>query len=302
MSELHFYNAEKRRVAVTKRNKSRIRALYRSVARDIQHEIDTTNAVNVSDRMRVGYLRALRRKIDSALQNVDQNLETLVKDGMMHTASGTVKDARAFLGAVGLNISGAFSRVPQDIVARVASGQVYQSNWTLSHAIWGNSRKIQSDIERIIAQGIAQNKSAYEISKDLERYVNPERAKPWDWGKVYPGTNRVVDYNAQRLSRTLVTHAYQQSLIEVNRNNPYLLGFKWVSSNSSRTCEICEERDGKIYSIDEVPLDHPNGLCTQIAVFKQSLDDIAKDLADKAAEPLNNPEYQKWREYIKNKS
>lgn len=302
MSELHFFNAEKRRVAVTKRNKARIRALYRAAAKDIQKELDSLQGRNVSEKMRAGYLTALQKKINLALDNVDKNLSTLIKDGMIYTAAGTITDAQKFLGAVGLKINSAFSRVPQDVVARVASGQVYESGWTLSKAIWGNSKKIHDDINKIIVQGIAKQKSAYDIGKDLEKYVNPSAKKPWDWGKVYPGTNRIIDYNAQRLSRTLVTHAYQQSMIEVNKNNPYLLGLKWEASSSSRVCDICQERDGQIYPIDDVPLDHPNGMCTQIAVFDRSLDDIAADLAEKAAKPLENPEYQKWREYIQSKS
>ena len=305
MRELHFYNAERRRVAVTKRNKARIRALYRAAAKDIQKEIDYLNSLpilNVSGKMRAGYLGALQKRIDAALKNVDKNLDKIIRDGMVYTADGAVKDVQKFLGSVGMKVTGAFSRVPQDAVAKVASGQLYQSDWTLSKAIWGNSKKIHKDIDKIIAQGIAQNKSAYDIAKDLEKYVNPAKQKPWDWGKVYPGTNKVIDYNAQRLARTMVTHAYQQSLIDVSKNNPYLIGLKWEASNSDRTCELCNERDGKIYPVDDVPLDHPNGMCTQIAVFNKDLDYIAKDLAEKAAEPLNNPEYQEWKEYIKRKS
>ena len=305
MSELHFYNAERRRVAVTKRNKARIRSLYRAAAKDIQKELDRLNSLpnlNVSGQMRTGYLRALQRRINLALDNVDKNLGKIITDGMVYVAEGTVKDAQKFLGTVGMKITGAFSRVPQDVVAKVASGQVYESGWTLNKAIWGNSKKIHDDINKIIAQGIAQQKSAYDIGKDLEKYVTPGKAKPWDWGKVYPGTNKVIDYNAQRLSRTLVTHAYQQSLIDVSKNNPYLIGLKWEASNSERTCELCHERDGQIYPIDDVPLDHPNGMCTQIAVFRKDFDSIAKELADEAAEPLESPEYQAWKEYIKQKS
>lgn len=305
MSELRFYNAERRRVAVTKRNKAKIRALYRAAAKDIQKELDHLNslpALNVSGQMRTGYLRALQKRVNAALDNVDKDLSKIITDGMVYVAEGSVKDAQKFLSAVGMKITGAFSRVPQDVVAKVASGQVYESDWTLNKAIWGNSKKIHDDINKIVAKGIAQQKSAYDIGKDLEKYVTPGKAKPWDWGKVYPGTNKVIDYNAQRLSRTLVTHAYQQSLIDVSKNNPFLIGLKWESSNSSRVCEICQDRDGQIYPIDDVPLDHPNGMCTQIAVFNKDLDTIANELAEEAAEPLQSPEYQAWREYIKQKS
>ena len=142
------------------------------------------------------------------------------------------------------------------------------------------SKKTHKDIDKIVAEGVALNKSAYDIAKDLERYINPTARKEWDWSKVYPGTNRVIDYNAQRLARTLVAHAYQQSLERTCEKNPFVTGYKWVSANSDRTCELCKERDGQIYEKGDLPLDHPNGLCTFIAVIPDSMTDISNRLAD----------------------
>lgn len=303
MNELRFFNAERTRVAVTKRNKKMIRSLYKQVSKDISKEIENLKGkTNISSTMRRSYLNSLQRKINEAVSDIDKTLDVIIKTGIRDTAVGAVMDAQTMLLRSGLTFKAAFSKVPQDIVAKVSSGQVYQSNWTLSKAIWKNTKKIHNDINKIIAKGIAENKSAYDIGKDLEKYVNPSAQKPWNWGKVYPGTKKVIDYNAQRLARTLVTHAYQQSLVETTKNNPYVIGLKWEASNSLRCCDLCQERDGKIYPVDDCPLDHPNGMCTQTVVFDRSLKEIADDLAKKASEPLQSPEYQAWREYIKSKS
>lgn len=305
MPELRFLESQKARAAVTKRNKQKIKALYKQVTKEIQAELKVIKGANISSVMRKAYLNQLQKQVDRALSDVDKNLDKIIKTGMRDTAFGVVTDAQQFLSQVGLKVKGAYLKVPQDIVTRVATGKVYQSDWTLSKAIWQNSKKIHNDINKIIAKGIAENKGAYEIGKDLERYVNPSARKTWAWSKVYPGTNKVIDYNAQRLSRTLVTHAYQQSLIEVNKDNPYVKGVRWEASGGPRTCELCMERDGHIYPIDDVPLDHPNGMCTQVIVLDRSLDEISKDLAEKAAEPLDTPEYQAyraWRESIKRQS
>lgn len=303
MNELRFFNGERTRVAVTKANKNKIKSLYKQVTKEIQQELKSIQVTNISSAMRKEYLRQLQKQVDRALDDVDKNLEIIIKTGIRDTATGVVKDARVFLSAVGLKVKGAYLNVPQDIVTRVATGRVYQSDWTLSKAIWGNTKKIHNDINKIIAKGIAENKSAFDIGKNLEKYVNPAARKDWAWAKAYPGTNKVIDYNAQRLSRTLVTHAYQQSLVEVSKNNPYIKGLRWEASNSSRVCDLCQERDGQIYPVDDCPLDHPNGMCTQVAVLDRPLKDIATDLAEKAAQPLtDNPEYQAWRDYIKQKS
>lgn len=303
MNELRFFNGERVRKWVTKRNAKKIKSLYKQVSKDIAKESKALQGrTNVSSAMRRTYLNTLQKKIDKAMLDVDTNLERIIRTGIRDTATAVTLDAQTLLNRVGLRVRGAFSKVPQDVVAKVTTGKVYQSDWTLSKAIWGNNRKIHNDINTIIAKGIAENKGSYEIAKDLEKYVDPVARKPWDWGKVYPKINKIIDYNAQRLARTLVTHAYQQSLVETTKKNPYVKGLRWEASNSSRTCDLCMERDGKIFPVDDCPLDHPNGMCTQTVVFDRSLDEIADDLAKKASEPLKSPEYQAWREYIRSQS
>ena len=124
--------------------------------------------------------------------------------------------------------------------------------------------------------------------------MNPDARKDWDWGKVYPGTKKVVDYNAQRLARTMVSHAYQQAFVRTTQKNPFVSKYKWEASNSGRVCEICEERDGKLFDKDELPLDHPNGMCTFTTVM-DDLEKIGERLGDWAA-GKSDPELDKWAE------
>ena len=102
----------------------------------------------------------------------------------------------------------------------------------------------------------------YEMAKDLERWVNPDKRNPWNLRnakgrKIYP---RSVDYNAQRLVRTLTQHAYQQSFAGVIKDNKLIEGVIW-RANGSRACPACLAMDGKLFAKDEVPLDHPQGMC-----------------------------------------
>ena len=144
-----------------------------------------------------------------------------------------------------------------------------------------------------MAAGVAANKSAYEIAKDLEQYVNPNAKKEWDWSKVYPGTTKKVDYNAQRLARTMVSHAYQQSLLATTKHNPFVTGYRWRSAHVSRTCELCNERDGQVYSADDLPLDHPNGMCTFLVELSGSLTDVADRLGN-WVNGAEDPELDNW--------
>ena len=127
----------------------------------------------------------------------------------------------------------------------------------------------------IVSKGVAGQKSTYEIAKELEKYVNPSKARPWDWGKVYPGSAKKIDYNAQRLARTMVSHAYQESFVRTTRKNPFIEAYRWLSSEDDRVCPICIERTEGFHGVilngeevigayykDDLPMDHPNGRCT----------------------------------------
>lgn len=278
---LDLKNAEEIRLNTTIEQQKNIQRLYNKLAREARRQANALKGKDgISDALRKSYLNELSKQLTQASNSIGKEIEASIKNAMKTTAQGVVIDQRAFLNKIGMpNVSSAFSHVPRDIVEAVANGNIYRGDWSLSKAIWGMSKKTADDINTIIAEGIAQNKSTYDIAKDLEKYVSPTAKKPFDWGKVYPNTAKRIDYNAQRLSRTMVSHAYQQSLVNTCNKNPFVTGFRWRSAHTNRTCEICNERDGTVYPKDDLPLDHPNGMCTFIAVIPKSSDDIVDRLA-----------------------
>lgn len=282
MAKISFYNAEQTRLEITKEQEEEIANLYKQVYKDYKKQMDALplkGEGTVSQSIQRTYLNKLTKQLKEAYQSISWDLESQIEKGMLDAAGAVVEDNDAWLKKAGISIKGAYSYVPKDVVYKLSTGKVYGEGWTLSKSIWGQEQKTLHDIDQVIAMGVAGNKSAYEIAKDLEKYVNPSAKKEWDWSKVYPGTNKKVDYNAQRLARTMVSHSYQQSLLATTRHNPFVHGYKWRSAHTSRTCEICNERDGKVYSAEDLPLDHPNGLCTFL-VEMDSLENIADRLAD----------------------
>lgn len=298
--KLDFSSAEKERVKLTKAQEKQIKELYENVSKQIAKEAEKIPDT-VSGALRQQYLHNLQRQVNDELRKISSQVEDSVKGNMKKTAEAVVDDNIDFLKAVGMPVEGAFSRVPDDVVRAVATGQVYEGKWSLSRALWKNTQRTQKDVESVVAQGIAQNKSAYAIAKDLEKYVDPNARKDWNWSKVYPGTARKVDYNAQRLARTLVSHAYQQSFVKTTQKNPFVTKYKWVSAGGARTCEICAGRDGQYYSKTDLPLDHPNGMCTYIAVIEDSMVDIADRIAD-WANGKPDPELDAWAKDLGSKA
>lgn len=289
---LDFSNAETQRLRITQEQQKHIEELYKQASKHIGELAEQAPRVP-SDAIRQQYLRDLQGQIDDALRGIQGDLGSTIREHSKQVAAETVKDAKEFLREVGLPIGGAYSNVPVEIVQAVASGQLYTGNWTLSRALWLNTVETQKDVQSIVAQGIIENKSAYDIAKDLEKYVDPSARKDWEWSKVYPGTRKVVDYNAQRLARTMVSHAYQQAFVRTTIKNPFITKYQWQAAATERTCEICMERDGQLFDKDALPLDHPNGMCTFLAVIEDSMEDVADRLVDWVHGEAD-PELDEW--------
>lgn len=264
---LIFKNSEKVRDSITESQKKEIANLYNDWANEIGKMAEyyarkETSSAPVSER----YYRELQKQLRTTSQEVSNEVYKKIRGNMYTVSDAVVADNVNWLKQFGFSEDGlnaAFSYVPDSIVRSIVTGQVYESGWSLSERIWGNNEQTMKDLYRIVAGGVAQQMPIKDISKQLEQYVRPGAAKQWnlvdkDGRKIYP---RQVDYNAQRLARTLVQHSYQQSFDAVNRNNPFVTDYVW-NANGSRVCELCLSRDGQHFKKDELPLDHPNGMCT----------------------------------------
>lgn len=267
MPSLVFRDAEKARNTICAEQQKEISQLYKDWADEVgkrakYYESKTT----ASSYWQQQQMLELQRQLTEQSKVVANHVYNHTKESM-YTVSDVVVGCNAkYLQDLGFSAKGvaaAFTSVPTQVVNNLVTGQIYESGWSLSKAIWGDNQKTLHDIYQIVAQGRAMNLSAYDIAKQLEKYVNPDRAKQWnlkmeDGRKIY---KRTVDYNAQRLVRTLTQHAYQQSVVAVTKSNPFIPVIIW-HANGSRACALCEERDGMEYKPEELPMDHPNGMCT----------------------------------------
>lgn len=285
--------AEKKRIRITRKQQQQIAQLYRDIARDMGRELAKKNERTLTYR----WLKDYAKELKSQSRQMYDDLQNIVSLGIWDTAQVITEVEREFWGGVVPSLSGrfrdTFSSIPQTCVDELMSGGIYKDFTGLSERLWNYKQKYDRDIGYIIDRGIIEQKSAYDLAKDLELYVDPAARKSWEWRKVYPRSNLVVDYNAQRLARTSVTHAYQLSFQRATRDNPFVEKYQWHSGNAGRTCELCRQRDGRLYDKDLIPLDHPNGMCIITAVISKSVDEIADELSEWAA-GKNNPALDRW--------
>lgn len=263
---LIYKNAEKVRDSITESQKKAIAQLYNDWAKDIAKMAEYyKNKTTVSSPLSERYYKELMEQLTKTSHEVSNEIYKGLKQSMYIVSDAVIKDNVEWLQKFGFpkdGLNAAFSYVPDSVVRSIVTGQVYDTGWSLSKRIWGDNEQTMQDLYSIVAGGVAKQTPIYDIAKQLEKYVKPEAAKQWnltdkDGKKIYP---RQVDYNAQRLARTLIQHSYQQAFTAANEKNPFVIDYIW-NANGSRVCELCSSRDGQHYKKDELPLDHPNGMC-----------------------------------------
>lgn len=281
---LIFQSAEQARDAIQASQKKEIAALYEQWAKQIGAKaVKFSHQSNLSAPVSEMQMRELEKMLRQANEQVTKEVNGIIVRNMYRSSNVVVQSNVEWLKSLGFDgeaVNVAFSNVPTGIVQNIITGNIYQGRWNLSSAIWGNNEAILKDVYGVVAAGVAQNLPTYEIAKLLEQYVKPSSKKPWNLkapdGK--PIYRKQVDYSAQRLARTLVQHSYQQAFVTVTKYNPMVIDYIW-NSNGSRVCEICKARDGKHFAKNELPMDHPNGMCVMVPNV-DSYDKIADRLAD----------------------
>lgn len=278
-----FLIAQYEKQALTKQTAKRVQLLYKQSAQDIERKLRNLTMIAPSDSLKKVYLENLLKDINKSSDSFNRLVQSMVLDAGETSGKLAVEAGNKVMQNAGLGIKGAYSYIPRQQVENIASGKLYGDKWSLSKSIWKNGLRTKSDMEKVVAKGLMENKSIKDIADDLTKYVDPTARKPWDWSKVYPGTAQQVDYNAQRLARTMIQHSFQASLVQSQLYNPFCKGVIWYSVGiHGRTCELCMERDGNVFPVKDLPLDHPNGLC----YFEPALDNMDV-IADRLANWTN---------------
>lgn len=276
----NFQYVEAQKVQLTNDEIKQLRKLYEQWAKDIEKEwgnkVTSTASGAVKKTQMLKLRSALRREAKYIAEATERDITS-----SLYVMSNHVVDAMyANLAELGVNsklLRASFASIPTNVVENLVNGSIYgaKGSWSLSKAIWGDEEKTLSNLYKIVAGGIAENKSIYEIANELSKYVNPRAARQWnlktkDGVRIYP---KKVDYAAQRLARTLSQHAYQQTIVQTTLKNPMVLGIRW-RANGSRVCEVCKARDGQVFLKDQLPLDHPNGMCVMEPIYLADSDDM----------------------------
>lgn len=290
--------AQDKKLNLAKKQELQIKQIYNDMYKNLSKKLNKVNPDSLTKR----YLEELQKELAKEIKIIHTKVEKVIKKNTEKSTNLANNVQLDFFMQINeqysLNMkdtfASMFSKIPKAAMDEILFGDAYKDRKGLSERIWRATKIFDKDIDYIVTEGIANKKTAYEIAKDLEIYVNPKASKPWEWSNVYPNASEKVDYNAQRLARTAVNHAFQQAQKRSCEKNPYVTGIRWVSAGiHGRTCPVCSDRDGQLFKVNEVPLDHPNGLCTTIPEIPMSFDEIGMELRT-WVDGMSNSKLDKW--------
>ncbi|MEG0145535.1 MAG: hypothetical protein RR739_05675, partial [Clostridia bacterium] len=298
-----------------------ILGIYQRAAKHLARKAAAAKGGSLTERWLVDYEQSVRETVAEMRKAILGE----VSAGARASAQLPVDVAADWLGdamrRVGMDDSfrSVLSSVPTLSLRAMLDGKMYSDKRTLSKRIWDDTGRLGYGVEEVVAQGIAQKQSALQIAKSLEAYVNPNAACPYDWRSVYPNLPFAynVDYNAQRLARTAINHAYWGANKMSAAENPLCLGMQWLLSDShyewqvknygKDVCDTYAQHDeglGKgVYPIDRLPMPHPQCLCTQAQVvpsMEVAVDRLNHWLAG-GHDPALTQGFAKWRNVVVDK-
>jgi len=282
-------------------------------------EIVTANAAG-DGRISPAGLMHVRMALDSEWKKTFDVLRALIMAAQREAAAipfGTLAEQHAYwIGALGrraerianvesrdANNAHAFSEVgagadpvfrPQlNAIIQAANRTTYADGLMLSGRLWKLDQQSRAGIQSVVFAGAQNGKSAWDIAKDLERYLGASANCPrWTSTRLYTLTKRDiaagdprglirgdecaaqgVAYNALRLARTEIQRVHNLATQTLMQQMPWVTDEQMKLSPAHPKEDVCDDiiakgRDGKgIYPVGTLKLPiHPNCLCYLVAV------------------------------------
>lgn len=275
--------AQKQRLDLDKKALQELKEIYSRNAKDLIRKAENCTGFNKA------WIEDYKKYMKYKMENIDREIENLSSKKIKEAAkisAGIEGDFFNYMNGkfnLGLSdelVAGLYN-VPDKVILGIINGGFYKDNKSLSERIWNYSNKNIEDVQRIFIDGLAQKTPYKDLVKQLQAYVDP---KVQTYSKV-ASINKTygrVEYNAMRMLRTSMNHAFLNANIEKWSKNPFIKKVKWClsSAHSDRMhgrTDICDDINGKEFNVKDVPTPHPNCLCYQIPVT-DDLNKVADEL------------------------
>ena len=276
------YEANNKKLRLTKKLQEEIKRIYSKIY--LKGSKSVSNSIN--DKLVEKHIKTILELLTTDIFDIQERIEDVMTEYLNEIAITANEpqvqmlfnlDKVYKLGLI-VYFNKIFDKVPAKAMKKVLAGALYIDKLSMKRRIKRALKKNAKDLKYITTIALKQGKNYDQILKDLQIYLRVGKQKPLEWINLYPKASTQIDYNIQRIAKTYASHVFQETQKESCRRNPFVAGIKWLVSNSHRVCPLCKTRDQAVYKIDELPTDHPNGMCTTIPVLEKELDLIGEEL------------------------
>ena len=238
--------------------------------------------------------------LDDISAGVKLATDANLKVGMAYIAETDPKLLADFGNIVGKG----FATINKDAVTAVIA-RLYDDNKSFSDRIWDLRNISKTMISRVVGAGVAQGMSARNLARQLEPMLKGFKelkgtATDEEFIPIWNAMRKEradLRYQALRLARTETNNAFREGMVKSAQRAAWIKGVKWNLSGSHKKTDICNvyatrDIDGLgagVYLPQNVPIDHPNGLChltTVVASKEEFLASIAEGTKEFMPEPV----------------
>lgn len=285
------------KLRLTRKQEKQIKEFYNKIYLKLSKKLSKLDNDSLHEKRLLDILKSLSEDIYSMQGELGNSFKENMTE-IANIANDTQLDMllhldKAYKLGLSVVLIKIFKDIPNKAVDSILRGNIYKDNKTIKRRIRKALNRLQIDLKYIVKEGTKQKLNNGQIAKDLQTYLKVNSVKSLTWCNSYPKASKKVDYHMQTICRTSFNHSYQEAQRESCKRNPFVVGIKWLVSNSHKVCPLCQDRNGVIYKIDEVPLDHPRGMCTTIPVLEKELDQIGEELKN-WIDGESNSKLDKW--------
>lgn len=267
--------------------------VYSKAAKELEEKLRTVKVGSKEER----YLSSMKRELDNYVKVLRKDLKKELANGIKEASSLAAGIQTSFFDnileqSVEATFKQMFSTIADEAVKQMVASGYYKDGKTLDTRLWNLTKKNAEDIENLITTNIAKGSDSRELAKLLDKYINPKKILKQDY--VVKGMDRNISYQATRLARTSLKHAFDESYRRTAGANPFTKGIKWNLSPShydrqvkkwgKDICDVYATQNDYnlgvgVFPADKLPISHPNCLCN-LTTETTDLKEARKELAD----------------------
>ena len=162
--------AQKKKLKLMKTQEKQIKQIYNDMYLKVSKKLSRVNPNSLSER----YLEELEKAIEEEIRTSNNQVKKVIKKNIEKSSELANNVQLDFFMSINeeynLNMkdtfSSMFSKIPKEAMNEILFGNAYKDRKGLSERIWLDTKRFNKDIDYVIAEGIANKKSTYEIAKD----------------------------------------------------------------------------------------------------------------------------------------